>query len=1098
MPGRVSSVEETLTASVPKIFDQVQNSTANHQKNIVALHKLHLDAAGFTEPIHNGRSIKLTGERMFEEKFKGILCRAAAVKKGTSQGDRIVKFVGAYTKYINERAAEVKKEDDDDDDDETTASRFVEKVLAFLLIGFEAKDKVARYRCVHFLAEMVAHLGEISEKLYTELRTTLFERVHDKETFVRVQAVIALSKLCGSEDQSDVEDGEPTALEVLLETLSCDPAADVRRAALLNIPLSPETLDAVLTRTRDTDTIMRKLVYSAILVQHCFVSDSSAMGLVHPRVLTIAQRELIIRNGLGDREPAVRQAAALLISKWVDVARGDIKNEESKSAKDDVLALLSLFDLTESTVAEDALLSVLDRRRDISDHLEFKDAYWANLTPERAFFARVFVDHCIVIKDAEKLDASLPVVTALAYHIQAAYNAYQEDLEVAEQERVIRGEPTEEEEEARIDKEFVIGEMLKVAVNLDYADEIGRRKMFQLVRDMISQEALPESLVARCLDVLRILSPNERDLIRVVVEVVHELRDVSDEEEILKEPADDGETNFGETPMPTRMAPKGPKPSEDMSPEEQARMDTIDLRCLSLCIGMLERVNGTFEENSTLEGILGELIIPAVKRKELALREKGLICLGLCCLIARRMALNSFQLFLGQVQTAPEVLKIRVLQIVFDILMVHENDFLSNVGGASERIVEFFLHVLEREESDKVQALLCIGLAKLVLAGMICDDKVLQSLVAAYLAPDTIDNQEVRQCLAYFFPVYCYSSTVNQRRMQRLFIGLFEKLAPETRNVDETQEMVSPAQIAAMFVDWTDPQKAIEVQDQPTDETIHIDLASDIARALFDNKMIKEDKKVLYQVLGRLYLPDKVDDDKIRTLKLLLHNLNSRRPTRDTAAKNALAKFDAAISKRYAEQLESFNEEDYRQLEYLKDLFEFLDDIIPLDDGEEIDIPRTRARKRRSESIATDTTDSIAPDESIASAASSSHPQGKGRGKQTKRRRVSGSDDSDDDLSDDHVTPAPTRTLPKRTASVKKPQVVHVIEDDDDEEEDGEEEATPPPASQHGRRPRPASRARGDIQPASVGNNTLDSIMDSEEDEDDEDEVANDILASEE
>ncbi|KAG1861260.1 nuclear condensing complex subunit [Suillus subluteus] len=1091
MPGRVSSVEETLTASVPKIFDQVQNSTANHQKNIVALYKLHLDAASFTEPVHDGRSIKLTGERMFEEKFKDILCRAAAVKKGTSQGDRIVKFVGAYTKYINERATEVKKEDDDDDDDdETTASRFVEKVLAFLLIGFEAKDKVARYRCVHFLAEMVAHLGEISEKLYTELRTALFERVHDKETFVRVQAVIALSKLCGSEDPSDVEEGEPTALEVLLETLSCDPAADVRRAALLNIPLSSATLDAVLARTRDTDTIMRKLVYSAILVQHCFVSDGSAMGLVHPRVLTIAQREFIIRNGLGDREPAVRQAAALLLSKWVDVARGDVKNEESKNVEDDVLALLSLFDLTESTVAEDALLSVLDRRRDISDHVEFKDAYWANLTPERAFFARVFVDHCIAIKDAEKLDASLPVVTALAYHIQAAYNAYQEDLEVAEQERVIRGEPTEEEEEARIDKEFVIGEMLKVSVNLDYADEIGRRKMFQLVRDMISQEALPESLVARCLDVLRMLSPNERDLIRVVVEVVHELRDY------------DGETNSGETPMPTRMAPKEPKSSEDMSSEERARMDAIDLRCLSLCIGMLERVNGTFEENSTLEGILGELIIPAVKRKELVLREKGLICLGLCCLIARRMALNSFQLFLGQIQTAPEVLKIRVLQIVFDILMVHENDFLNKEGGASERIVEFFLHVLENEESDKVQALLCIGLAKLVLAGMICDDKVLQSLVAAYLAPDTIDNQEVRQCLAYFFPVYCYSSPVNQRKMQRLFVGLFEKLAPETRNVDETQEMVSPAQIAAMFVDWTDPQKAIEVQDQPTDETIHIDLASDIARALFDDKMISmRTRKFYIRFLGGYTLPDKVDDDKIRTLKLLLHNLNSRRPIRDTAAKNALAKFDAAISKRYAEQLESFNEEDYRQLEYLKDLFEFLDDIIPLDDGEEVDIPRTRARKRRSGSIATDTTDSIAPDESVASATSSSHPKVKGRGKQTKRRRVSDSDDSDDVQSYDHVTPAPTRTLPKRAASVKKPQVVQLIEDDEDEEEEEKEEegeATPPPASQNGRRPRPATKVWIDIQPASAGNTTRDSIMDSEEDEEEEEEVANDILGSEE
>jgi condensin complex subunit 3 len=48
---------------------------------------------------------------------------------------------------------------------------------------------------------------------------------------------------------------------------------------------------------------------------------------------------------------------------------------------------------------------------------------------------------------------------------------------------------------------------------------------------MISQEVLPEPLVSRCLDVLRTLSANERDLIRVVVEVVHDLRDPADSDE---------------------------------------------------------------------------------------------------------------------------------------------------------------------------------------------------------------------------------------------------------------------------------------------------------------------------------------------------------------------------------------------------------------------------------------------------------------------------------------------------------------------------------------------------------------------------------------
>ena len=54
------------------------------------------------------------------------------------------------------------------------------------------------------------------------------------------------------------------------------------------------------------------------------------------------------------------------------------------------------------------------------------------------------------------------------------------------------------------------------------------------------------------------------------------------------------------------------------------------------------------------------------------------------------MALNSFQLFLSQVQTAPEVLKLRVLQVVFDVLMVHEGDFLAN-ASVGVRLCPFLL-----------------------------------------------------------------------------------------------------------------------------------------------------------------------------------------------------------------------------------------------------------------------------------------------------------------------------------------------------------------------------------------------------------------------
>lgn len=48
-------------------------------------------------------------------------------------------------------------------------------------------------------------------------------------------------------------------------------------------------------------------------------------------------------------------------------------------------------------------------------------------------------------------------------------------------------EEDEESEMERGDKEFIISELLRLAVNLDYADETGRRKMFALVRKSHSQ-----------------------------------------------------------------------------------------------------------------------------------------------------------------------------------------------------------------------------------------------------------------------------------------------------------------------------------------------------------------------------------------------------------------------------------------------------------------------------------------------------------------------------------------------------------------------------------------------------------------------------------
>lgn len=244
---------------------------------------------------------------------------------------------------------------------------------------------------------------------------------------------------------------------------------------------------------------VRRLVYGSILLAHADLPDNAMPGAAHPRALTIAQREQIVRNGLGDREPAVRAAAGKLIGAWVDAVSVGTKNGP---ILEDILAFLGTFDLRESAVVEDALLSVFVTRVDVFDALEFDgthpflfgffitqhlstvlivlcekyntEEFWRGLTPEKAFLVRVFVDHCVSTKENARLERVLPVVTAHAFRIQDAYNSLLDSLTATEE--------AGGDDEVADDGEFILAELLRLALNLDYADEIGRRRLEQFVR----------------------------------------------------------------------------------------------------------------------------------------------------------------------------------------------------------------------------------------------------------------------------------------------------------------------------------------------------------------------------------------------------------------------------------------------------------------------------------------------------------------------------------------------------------------------------------------------------------------------------------------
>ena len=165
----------------------------------------------------------------------------------------------------------------------------------------------------------------------------------------------------------------------------------------------------------------------------------------------------------------------------------------------------------------------------------------------------------------------------------------------------------------------------------------------------------------------------------------------------------------------------------------------------------------------------------------------------------------------------------------------------------SDKIVEYLLSVLKADENAEVHACVCIGLAKLLLSGMVTNTNVracegipncavanpslvqaLETIFLLYVTPETSDNLELRQCLSYFFPVYCYSNAENQRKVKevsrsarlfdyiylpldQLFLPMFAQITEMYSELEEGQTMVNPLQLASMLVDWMDPEKAVYV-----------------------------------------------------------------------------------------------------------------------------------------------------------------------------------------------------------------------------------------------------------------------------------------------
>lgn len=532
MPSTAASTD-SLVAGIPTYFQEAQHSVANHRKNAVALHRIHAQCAAITEETPKGT--KLVGEKEFNNAFLMCLNRVLHIKKGVAQADRCLKFVATYASYAQtqfraaaRKAAGNKPDepvvDDDEEEEDTPATRFVAILLKHAIKGFPAKNKNVRLRCCQVVALLINGLESLDDDLYQVLLDALLVRIKDKESPVRVQAIVALAKLQSGdedEDQEPLDDDETMTAESsrnvrrqLVETLRTDPSAEARRAAVFNLPVTDATLPFILERLRDTDSVNRRCVYLGSL----------NTGLAQPGAAELSSEQLdaIVKTGLGEREETVKRACKKLISAWVDKDVGD------------PWKLVDRFDgLKHAETTMMALKSAFETRPALLDSVVFDDEYWNNLTPNHALLARSVVEYLKSQGHAgeARLEEIMPLVMALAFRMQAMWSALVE---------LLSGEANDDDaEEMAVAQASILESLLHLALNSDYGDEIGRRKMFTLIREMISHPSLPRSLIEPCMDVLLKISAGQRDFVRIVVEVVQELADEVDDDDEDEEDEDE-------------------------------------------------------------------------------------------------------------------------------------------------------------------------------------------------------------------------------------------------------------------------------------------------------------------------------------------------------------------------------------------------------------------------------------------------------------------------------------------------------------------------------------------------------------------------------
>ncbi|CAL8331561.1 unnamed protein product [Merluccius merluccius] len=825
---------------IKEAFSRAQKGHSNKAKLVAVL---------------KSRYNKLEDKTLFHDEFIHYLKYAMIVYKREPAVENVIEFVAKFassfqspSKNDKEGEKETEKEEEvDEDEEEEDDHPFLTFIFNFLLESHKANSHAVRFRACQLINKLLGSMAEnaqIDDDLFDNIHQAMLIRVTDKFPNVRIQAALAMTRL------QQPHDPDCPTISAYMLILENDSNAEVRRAVLSCIAMSPSTLPKVLKRTRDVKEAVRKLAYQVL-------ADK-----VHIRALSIAQRVNLLQQGLHDSSEAVREAVrSRLLPSWLQRLDGDVVEllhrldvENCSQTALDVLRAI-FTNMPEDQLLQDRVL--LDSSKLIpGDSLSCENVlYWRALCE----FVKAKGD-----EGEEMLEKVLPDAATYADYL---YRFVKAVPLLSEQQRADFNTL-----ELVMTKEFISQQLILLAGCLDTNEEGSRKRVLAVLQEMLCLPQTPPSLVSLLTEKLLSLVPDDNRRIQTVAEIISDVREpiaeasqpVDQDEkrrqqiklaevkvrilEVKQELEDciaaqefshaaqlkDSITELeNQRDLVLQGMAECSQPVDREVRTEKSDPDTL-LRCLTMCAELLKQMNIKTRIGPTMSAIMSSLILPCIANSHPAVRNTAVVCLGTCALHSKELAKTHMVLLLQIAQLDEVKIRISALRSLIDLLLLFGFQLLSekpvtqaalashSPGGQEEglsdekgdmaedtaqSILGLLSEFLDGEVTD-LRTETAEGLAKLMYTGRISSAKMFSRLVLLWYNPVTEDDTRLRHCLGVFFQLYARESRAHQEVVGECFLPTIRTLmnAPVTSPLAE----VDPGNVVELLVELTRPGALIK------------------------------------------------------------------------------------------------------------------------------------------------------------------------------------------------------------------------------------------------------------------------------------------------